>query len=276
MQKKRTFLYLLVFGMMVVVIFLPEMGNPIKEKEETFVPRDYPEIKESGVLRAVTEYNSISYHIKDGMPEGFDFDLLSAFAEEYGLRLEMTPEMSFEKRLKGTCDGRYDVLATGTLITSDSKDSLLFTRHILTGKQVLVQRKKEGKDSALYISNQLELGGKKVYVTANSPGLLRIRHLIDEIADTIYVEQVEEYGPEQLVAMVSGGDIDYAVCEESVARATLPSFPNIDINTDISFTQFYAWGVNRHSLVLLDTLNGWLGRYMLTKDYGQLYKKYFN
>lgn len=91
-----------------------------------------------------------------------------------------------------------------------------------------------------------------------SPALLRIHNLIDEIADTIYINEVELYGPEQLLAMVSGGDIDYAVCDENIARASIDDFPNLDINTDISFTQFYAWGVSKHSPALLDSLNVWL------------------
>ena len=105
---------------------------------------------------------------------------------------------------------------------------------------------------------------------------MRIHNLINEIADTIYIEQVKDYGPEQLLAMVSGGDIDYAVCDENIAQASLDAFPNLDISKDISFTQFYAWGVNKNSPILLDTLNLWLDRYMKTKEYKLLYKKYFN
>lgn len=100
-----------------------------------------------------------------------------------------------------------------------------------------------------------------------SPALLRIHNLIDEIADTIYINEVELYGPEQLLAMVSGGDIDYAVCDENIARASIDDFPNLDINTDISFTQFYAWGVSKHSPALLDSLNVWLNDFVQTPKY---------
>lgn len=109
-----------------------------------------------------------------------------------------------------------------------------------------------------------------------SPALLRIHNLIDEIADTIYINEVELYGLEQLLAMVSGGDIDYAVCDENIARASIDDFPNLDINTDISFTQFYAWGVSKHSPALLDSLNVWLNDFVQTPKYKKLYNKYFN
>ena len=40
--------------------------------------------------------------------------------------------------------------------------------------------------------------------------------LSSRIGDTIYVEEIEKYGPEQLIALVAHGDIDYAVCDESI------------------------------------------------------------
>ena len=82
------------------------------------------------------------------------------------------------------------------------------------------------------------------------------------------------YGPEQLLSLVAHGDIDYAVCDESVARAMIDSLPQIDIHTAISFSQFYSWGVNKQSPALLDSLNQWLRSYKQTKEYKQLIKKY--
>ena len=87
------------------------------------------------------------------------------------------------------------------------------------------------------------------------PSILRIRNLGNEIGDTIYVEEIEKYGSEQLIALVAHGDIDYAVCDESIARTAADSIPQIDINTAISFTQFYSWGVSKQSPILLDSLN---------------------
>jgi len=247
-----------------------------KEENVSYAPRDYEEIVQSGILRAVTEYNAISYHVADDTLQGFDYELLHAFASERKLQLEITPEMSFEERLKGITEGKYDILATGTVINTQSKDTLLFTRPLALSRQVLVQRKPEtGRDST-YIRNQLDLAHKQLHVIKGSPALLRLHNLINEIADTIYIEEVKQYGPEQLVAMVAGKDIDYAVCDESIARSLLSRFPNLDINTAISFTQFYAWGVSKQAPILLDSLNNWLKRYSKTEAYRKLHRKYFN
>ena len=77
------------------------------------------------------------------------------------------------------------------------------------------------------------------------------------------------------MAMVAHGDINYAVCDESIALASIDSFPQLDIHTDISFTQFYSWGISKKSPVLLDSLNSWLKTFARSKEYQRIYKKYY-
>lgn len=237
-------------------------------------PRDYAEIKQSDTLKVVTEYNSLSYFVDGDTLAGFHYELVHAFARDKGLKVKLTPEMSFEKRLQGLGDGTYDLIACDISVTSELKDTIALTEPILLNKQVLVQRKGEPGDST-YISNQLELAHKTLNVVKSSPAILRIQNLSNEIGDTIYIREIEKYGCEQLLAMVAHGDIDYAVCDESIAKASADSLPQLDINTAISFTQFYAWGASKQSPALLDTLNHWLREYVRSKEYRRLYNKYY-
>lgn len=89
--------------------------------------------------------------------------------------------MSFEERLKGLSEGRYDVIAYGILATSKLKDSLLLTSPIVLNKQVLVQRKENGENDSLYIRNQLDLARRTLHVVKGSPSILRIQNLGNEI-----------------------------------------------------------------------------------------------
>ena len=88
-----------------------------------------------------------------------------------------------------------------------------------------------------------------------------------------HIKEIEKYGPEQLISLVAHGDIDYAVCDESIARAVADSLSQIDINTAISFTQFYSWAVSKQSPALLDSLNTWLDKFQKEKEYQKIYKK---
>lgn len=271
-MRKKALRYL---TFVAVLLLLAMVFFSKKEKGTDYAPRDYEEIVSSGKLRAVTVYNAVSMHVSEDTLSGFDYELLNAFAQDKGLELDVTPASSFEQRFQGITEGKYDLLAAPTAITTQLKDTLNFTHTILLSKQVLIQRKKEeGKDS-LYVESLLDLANKKIHVIKDSPAIVRIQNLMTEIGDTILINEVERYGSEQLLAMVSAGDIDYAVCEENIAQATIQDFPNLDIQTDISFTQFYSWGVNKHSTALLDTLNTWLDRYVKTDKYKKLYKKYF-
>lgn len=247
-----------------------------KEKPQEHLPRDYAEIAAEGIIHAATEYNSISFYVDGDTLSGFHYELIEAFARDHGLQAAISPEMSFDNRLEGLADGRYDVIAYGILVTSELKDSLLLTTPIVLSKQVLVQRKlNDAADSSLFIKSQLDLAGKTLHVVKGSPSILRIRNLGNEIGDTIYVKEIEKYGSEQLISLVAHGDIDYAVCDESIAQAVADSIPEIDINTAISFTQFYSWGVSKQSPVLLDSLNTWLETFKKQKEYKEIYRKYY-
>ena len=236
-------------------------------------PRDYAAISAEGVIRVATEYNSVSYFATGDSMAGFNYKLIQAFARSKGLKAEIIPEMSFEKRLQGLANGTFDVIAYGIQTTSEFKDSLLFTAPISLSKQVLVQRKLA--DGKVAITSQLGLAGKTLHLIKGSPAVMRIKNLGNEIGDTIYIKEVDKYGTEQLLAMVEHGDIDYAVCDEEIARASVDSFPQIDISTGISFNQFNSWAVSKQSPALRDSLNNWIKSFMKTKDFKRIYRNYY-
>lgn len=148
-------------------------------------------------------------------------------------------------------------MAYGIPATSELKDSLLLTSPIILSKQVLVQRK-VGENDSLAIRSQLDLAGKTLNVVKGSPSILRIRNLSNEIGDTIYVNEIEKYGSEQLIAMVAHGDIDYAVCDEGIARMAVDSLPQARYQYRHQFHAILFMGVSKQSPALLDSLNTWL------------------
>lgn len=273
-NRLRLFRYLV--PVVIVLALLFSLRNCEKKEKPVGHPRDYAAIAKEGVLKVATEYNSISFYVDGDTVSGFHYELIEAFARDKGLKAEINPLMSFEERLKGLSEGQYDVIAYGILATSELKDSLLLTSPIMLNKQVLVQRKEKGENDSLYIRSQLDLARRTVHVVKGSPSILRIQNLGNEIGDTIYIEEIEKYGNEQLIALVAHGDIDYAVCDESIAEAAADSLPQIDINTAISFTQFYSWAVSKHSPALLDSLNTWLDKFQQEKEYRKIYQKYYD
>jgi ABC-type amino acid transport substrate-binding protein len=184
--------------------------------------------------------------------------------------------MSLEKRIQGVESGEYDILANNVLKTSNRKDSIQYTHPIFLSKEVLVQRKPKDENDSSYIHSLLDLGSKTLHLVKNSSSIYRIQNVIFEIGDTIFIKEVEKYGTEQLIAMIANGEIDYTVCDESIAQAVIKNFPQIDIETAVSFTQFYSWGVKKSNTALLDTLNAWIDDFTQTPAFEELVKKYNN
>ena len=76
--------------------------------------------------------------------------------------------------------------------------------------------------------------------------------------------------------MVAKGDIDYAVCDQQIARLSKKQYPEIDIDTDISFTQLQSWAVRKYSPDLLDSLNYWFARMKKDGTFDKIYRKYYH
>lgn len=274
-KKSKTWGYVLALCILAIPSFVIYLSEPRSSTEEVSLRLDYPEIAGRGIIRAATEYNSISFFVDGDTLAGFNYELLHAFARDHGLRIEISPEMSHEKSLEGLASGKYDLLANTITATTVMKDSLLMTTPIILNRLVLVQRRPASDNDTTYIRSQLNLAGKTIHVPKGSPSILRIHNLGREIGDTIYVEEVELYGPEQLVALVAHGDIDYTVCDESLAETLAVDMPQVDNSIPIGFSQLHSWAVGKHSPILLDTLDTWLEAFRQTKEYNTIYRKYY-
>ena len=237
--------------------------------------RDYPQIRDEGVLRIVTEYNQSGYYLSGDKIEGFQYELSKAIAEISGLEVLIYLEMSLNKSFDGLYKNQYDIIAQNIPITSDLKNNYLFVDPIVLNKQVLVQRVAKENNNIQPIRNHLDLAKKTLYIPQNSPALLRLQHLQHEIADTIFIIEDPIYSSEQLIIMVAKGDIDYAVCDQHIALITQKQLPQIDIKTDISFTQLQSWAVRNNSPVLLDSLNQWFHTIRENGIYNKIYQEYY-
>ncbi|RNC63726.1 transporter substrate-binding domain-containing protein [Proteiniphilum sp. X52] len=272
--RKRLYLYLLLLIAAVVVMILLRTG--MKASRNILpAPRDYHEIIASDELNVVTDYNSIGLYVSGDSLQGFQREMILALEKEWGIKVNLFLENSLDENLEGLQAMRYDLVARNIPVNIQLKDTFAFTHPITLNKQVLVQRKREYNDRIEPIRQHLDLAGKTIHVAAESPVILRLKNLSHEIGDTIFIVEDTTYETEQLVIMVASGDIDFTVCDEKMALRLATVLPEIDIETDISFTQMESWAVRKDSPVLLDSLNSWLDRFKTTAAFRQMYRKYY-
>lgn len=286
MQLPAIFLVPLV----VMLLFSCQEGNSISEisdlessAEVDPVDFDLDRIKERGVLRAIIDNNSTSYFIYKGEPMGYEYELLTRFAESQGLKLELVISPDLRTVFDMLNDGKGDVIAYNLTVTKERSEKLAFaTNHSLV-RQVLVQRKPENwrdlkihEIENLLIRNPIELIGKEVVVRGSSAFVPRLKSLSEEIGgDIIIHEEQAGVSSEALMERVAEGSIRYTVADENVALINATYYPILDVQTPVSFSQRIAWAVRKNAPQLLEEINNWIGRMKKTPDYNVIYDKYY-
>lgn len=237
--------------------------------------RDYPQIEQEGVLRIVTDYNPATYYVSDDTIAGFNNDLLQLLQQKIPFKIDIQLESSFDKEVKGLQNNDYDIITRNIPVTSEQKDKFKFTIPIIRNRQVLVQRNKKSNGGIAPIRSHLDMAKKTLYVPKGSPAILRIKNLAHEIGDTIYYIEDGVYESEQLIMRVAAKEIDFAVCDEKIARKMAESNPEIDYETSIGFTHLEAWAVRENSPILLDSLNKWIEQIQRTPEFEKIYRRYY-
>lgn len=269
--KKRLYLYIALLAMALLTMLAIKLYLAGRKP----ALRDYDQIRQEGILRMTTDYTPLSYYLTDDTIIGFEYDMAQLLSRVSGLEVQLFPEVNLEKSLEGLQQNQYDVVGRLIPVTSANLQLYSFTQPLLLNKQVLVQRKEDNGKPVKVLRNQLELAEETIHIINDIPTKLRISNLSHEIGDTIYTQIEKQYGYEQLIMMVARGEIDYAVCDESIARKMQERYPNLDINTDISFTQFQSWAVRQESPALLDSLNAWIDRIKTSKEFEQILKRHY-
>lgn len=257
-----------------------------KSKSKSILPDnipDLPQIIESGRIRVVTNYNSTNYFVYKGRPMGYQFELLQEFANFMNLKLEVTVNNDLQANYNDLQNGIVDIIASSLAVTRETEELVTFTEPHSYSRQVLIQqafppenyRNLSGAQLNPLIRNQLELAGKSIYVQKGSAFVQRLRNLSNEIGDSIHIVEIPDYEVEQLIELVAEGEIPYTVADENLARVNLNFFPNIDVETAISFSQKHAWAVNKNAPELLNAVNNWMVGFKKTAQYHRIYQKYF-
>jgi membrane-bound lytic murein transglycosylase F len=243
---------------------------------------DMEEIRQRGRIIAVTDFNSTNYFVYKGQPMGYHYELLKAFSDFSGINIEIVTENDINRSIEMVNSGEADILAVDLSIDSVRSKLLRFTSPVGRTRQVLVQRKPNrwstmsndeiGKN---ILRNKFSLAGKTVYAQSGSAAASSLRELNEQSGNRITIIEVP-VDAEKLISLISNHEIDYAVCDENIAKVNAGYYPVIDAETAITSEQDLAWGVRKqNSGNLAGTLNSWISTFANSNFYSFLYAKYF-
>jgi len=234
---------------------------------------DLPSILHSGRLSVLTDSSSIGFSVKGDSVSGFQYEIVKAFADTLGLELVISEKNDLKACMNGLSTGDFDIIANLVPVTTEWGKNASFTIPFFTSREVLVQR--VSKDLSKQVVKHSQLAHDTIYIPVNSPFKMRLIHLSNEIAEPIHILELRNKSSEQMVRMVSTGQIKYTICNEQFAQKLKLKYPNIDVSLPIGFAQQQAWVVHPNSPLLLEKLNEFLDDFIGSSAYWNIYRKYY-
>lgn len=282
-MDKRLLIY---FGALVFLISSCQTGaerTADSLNKQTGQHRDLDAIKKDGKLKVLTTYSGTSYFLYRGEPMGFEYELLQRFAHYLEVELEIFISGDIDSLFYELNQGDFDLVAHGLTVTTERKTDVKFTDYLYLTHQVLVQKKPDDYLSIKWdelerslIHDAIELIGDTVSVRYNSSYYPRLQNLSDEIGGKIIIDTLSgDLSTDKIIEMVADGEVKYTVADDNLAGIYASYYPILDVEVPISFSQRIAWAVHPGSVMLLDSLNAWLGEMKKHTDYYVIYNKYF-
>ncbi|MBD5235740.1 MAG: transglycosylase SLT domain-containing protein [Barnesiella sp.] len=225
-------------------------------------------------LIVATLYSPSSYFIYRDEPMGYDYDIISRFAEEKGLALKIEVAPSVHRAIEMLDSGKVDLIAYEIPEITEYKDRLTPCGPRSETHQVLVQPRKEGRAQ---ITDVTDLPGLEVAVEEGTKYYYRLQNLDEELGGGIKIDAIDSdtIDTEALIEMVAEGEVPLTIVDNDIAQINATYFPTLDISVDVSFPQASAWAVSTKNAWLGDSIDVWLDTDKSREADAELHKRYF-
>lgn len=217
--------FLRVLGLLPLVWLLAGCGRaPLAPPEET------------GTLVVVTRASPGTYYLNPaGEPTGFEYDLVSRFAEENGWQVRFEVASNLDELFKQLDEGGAHLAAAG--LTATRARNLRFAMgpaYTQVTEQVICRSGKDVPDKAK------DLLGKRIEVVAGSSHIdalwwLKLRH------PSLKWSEIETTGEEDLLERVQTGLADCTVADSTVFSIARHFYPGIEVAMDLDKPRDIVW-----------------------------------
>ncbi len=241
---------------------------------------DLDSILTRDTLRVLSRNNTHTYLLHRGAEMGFEYELISEFANRLGVHVRMVIPPDWDDMTSWLLAGKGDVIAAAMTATASRKGQVRFCEPYNTVYQVVLTR--TDSDS---IKTPEDLSGRQVHVRLGSSyfaSLIEINAgLASEGKDTIRVVPIpEKQETETIIRSLADGKIDITIADINIALMET-SFADeaLRINCRISADQKIAWAVRPDADSLAMQIDAYIdeiygrGR---SAFYNILYRKYYS
>ena len=228
-------------------------------------------VLDSGVLHVVTRNASTTYYTGPHGAEGFEYDLVKAFAIHLGVSLKITTEDNLQDLINKVQNNKVDFAAAGLTVTPEREKTLRFSSSYQSITQQLIYHRSNPKPKTL---------------DDTQDGMLEV------IANSSHVDQLKEYkkkypelnwhenkgaGSTELLTLVSERLVDYTIADSNEVLLTRRFQPQLRIAFDVSKPQELAWAFSKNGdNSLYEEANRFLRVYKKSGQLEALLKRHYH
>lgn len=257
-------------GLSILVLFVLNVVYAVKTKNEIVIKSDH----RRGELVVAFDADLPGYFVLNGIPYGYQYDLLNDYAQHLGLELKVVTGTTVPEALDRLRRAQVDMVATtpehigsqaGEFVALNPRYN---STYVVLADKGTARKIKKGASPAGFIASGHKLILQQGFTSSRS---------YDELLDTLS-------GVETFVSMRTGlelmkalarGEADFVVCEKLEAQLGCALYPNLteihDFREDISLQLV----VDKRNGRLAADFDKWLEAYRSTDEYAVLYSLYF-
>jgi membrane-bound lytic murein transglycosylase F len=212
---------------------------------------DLEAIQARGVLKVITRNNGTCFYEGPHGHEGFEYDLVLAFADYLNLELELVIIDSEKVMVTELLRGNADLIAANFIVKDDLRRHLAFGPIIQEMHQLVI-----GKSGGTAPRAVTDLIGQPIWVRAGAFQEKRLNTLKKDYPNLTWLS-VSDYESEELLEMVWRGTIPLTIADSQTIAINRKYYPELAIHFAIDESQKLAWVMDPQNMQLQDTVNQW-------------------
>ena len=198
------------------------------------------QVQKTGKLVVVTRNSATTYYQGPNGATGFEYDMLSLFAKQLGVSLELRTPENFADVLPMVAGGSADVAAAGITITEKRKQLVNFGPSYITNTQQLIFRSGANKRP----HNIGDTVGKKLHIIGGSSHEESLQQLKQTYVELEW-QAITDADTEELMRQVDEEQIDFTIADSNDVKVNRRFMPELRVAFDLTDPEQVAWAFKK-------------------------------